>query len=323
MSFLENLDYIPGFTSRIDNKEFLNTEKDLKIMQVNLGNLCNLACKHCHVEASPKGENIMTLDTMKDCLEVFKNNNFSTIDITGGAPEMNPNFQWFVREMRKVADKVIVRTNLVILLEEKYKHLPEFYRDNKVEVVCSLPYYSEKDTDRQRGNGVFDKSIKALQILNSLGYGINLDLILNLVYNPGGAFLPPPQGSMEVEYKTKLKTRYGISFNNLFTITNNPVGRFGEFLNRSGNLETYMKKLSVSFNSLTVEGMMCRNQLSIGFDGALYDCDFNQTINMTVKGDNNISDLKGKVLEKRKISFGNHCYACTAGSGSSCGGSTT
>ncbi|HDK7167742.1 TPA: arsenosugar biosynthesis radical SAM protein ArsS [Clostridium botulinum] len=322
-NYLEKLDCIPSFESKVTNKDFCKTNKSLIIMQINIGKLCNLACKHCHVEAGPSRTEIMNLETMKDCLQVFKENNFSILDITGGAPEMNPNFEWLVKEAIKIGAKVIVRSNLVILREEKYKHLLEFYADNKVEVVCSLPYYSAKDADRQRGDGVFNESINILKKLNKLGYGKDESLVLNLVYNPGGAFLPPPQESLELEYKQKLKKEYEITFNNLFTITNNPVGRFGAFLKRSNNLEGYMERLSNNFNSSTVENMMCRNQLSIAWDGKLYDCDFNQTLGWTVNGKNHISMLKGNPIEKRQISLGNHCYACTAGSGSSCGGSTT
>ncbi|EPY2307883.1 arsenosugar biosynthesis radical SAM (seleno)protein ArsS [Clostridium sporogenes] len=322
-NYLEKLDCIPSFESKVTNKDFCKTNKSLIIMQINIGKLCNLTCKHCHVEAGPSRTEIMNLETMKDCLQVFKENNFSILDITGGAPEMNPNFEWLVKEAIKIGAKVIVRSNLVILREEKYKHLLEFYAENKVEVVCSLPYYSAKDADRQRGDGVFNESINILKKLNKLGYGKDESLVLNLVYNPGGAFLPPPQESLELEYKQKLKKEYEITFNNLFTITNNPVGRFGAFLKRSNNLEGYMERLSNNFNSSTVENMMCRNQLSIAWDGKLYDCDFNQTLGWTVNGKNHISILKGNPIEKRQISLGNHCYACTAGSGSSCGGSTT
>lgn len=321
-SFLEDLDYIPRFVTRIDNKELCNSRESLKTMQINVGNLCNLSCKHCHVEAGPHGENIMDLDTINDCLEVFKSNDFSIMDITGGAPEMNPNFEYLVENASKIASKVIVRTNLVILSEARYSHLLEVYKSNKVEVVCSLPYYSKSDNDRQRGHGVFDKSIEILQKLNSLGYGKGPELVLNLVYNPGGAFLPPSQNDITGEYKRRLMDNYSVVFNNVFTITNNPVGRFGLFLKNTNNLEGYMKKLSSSFNAQTVEGMMCRDQVSVAWDGSLYDCDFNQTINLKIKGENHIKSFRSKPLEKREIVLGNHCYACTAGSGSSCGGTT-
>lgn len=313
---------IPAFSTKIDNKDFSLTKDKLEIMQINVGKLCNLSCKHCHVSAGPNRKEIMSLSTMKDCLQVFKENNFTILDITGGAPEMNPNFKWLVKEACNLNAKVIVRTNLVILAKEGYTDLPEFYAKNKVEVVSSLPYYTEKNTDKQRGDGIFNTSISMLQKLNSLGYGMKDDLILNLVYNPGGAFLPPPQTAMENEYKKNLKNKYNIDFNNLFTITNNPVGRFLSFLEKSNNTKGYMERLYNSFNTSTLRSMMCRNQLSISWDGQLYDCDFNQALDLKVNGISSIEDLKGKKIDKRQIKFKNHCYACTAGSGSSCGGST-
>lgn len=313
---------IPAFSTKIDNKDFSLTKDKLEIMQINVGKLCNLSCKHCHVSAGPNRKEIMSLSTMKDCLQVFKENNFTILDITGGAPEMNPNFKWLVKEACNLNAKVIVRTNLVILAKEGYTDLPEFYAKNKVEVVSSLPYYTEKNTDKQRGDGIFNTSISMLQKLNSLGYGMKDDLILNLVYNPGGAFLPPPQTAMENEYKKNLKNKYNINFNNLFTITNNPVGRFLSFLEKSNNTKAYMERLYNSFNTSTLRSMMCRNQLSISWDGHLYDCDFNQALDLKVNGISSIEDLKGKKIDKRQIKFKNHCYACTAGSGSSCGGST-
>ncbi|MBU3197089.1 arsenosugar biosynthesis radical SAM (seleno)protein ArsS [Clostridium algidicarnis] len=313
---------IPEFSTKIDNKDFSLTKDKLEIMQINVGKLCNLSCKHCHVSAGPNRKEIMSLSTMKDCLQVFKENNFTILDITGGAPEMNPNFKWLVKEACNLDAKVIIRTNLVILAKEGYTDLPEFYAKNKVEVVSSLPYYTEKNTDKQRGDGIFNTSISMLQKLNSLGYGMKDDLILNLVYNPCGAFLPPPQTAMENEYKKNLKNKYNIDFNNLFTITNNPVGRFLSFLEKSNNTKAYMERLYNSFNTSTLRSMMCRNQLSISWDGQLYDCDFNQALDLKVNGISSIEDLKGKKIDKRKIKFKNHCYACTAGSGSSCGGST-
>ncbi|MBU3209723.1 arsenosugar biosynthesis radical SAM protein ArsS [Clostridium algidicarnis] len=313
---------IPEFSTKIDNKDFSLTKDKLEIMQINVGKLCNLSCKHCHVSAGPNRKEIMSLSTMKDCLQVFKENNFTILDITGGAPEMNPNFKWLVKEACNLDAKVIIRTNLVILAKEGYTDLPEFYAKNKVEVVSSLPYYTEKNTDKQRGDGIFNTSISMLQKLNSLGYGMKDDLILNLVYNPCGAFLPPPQTAMENEYKKNLKNKYNIDFNNLFTITNNPVGRFLSFLEKSNNTKTYMERLYNSFNTSTLRSMMCRNQLSVSWDGQLYDCDFNQALDLKVNGISSIEDLKGKKIDKRKIKFKNHCYACTAGSGSSCGGST-
>jgi radical SAM/Cys-rich protein len=321
-NLVDNLEYIQKFTDRVENKELLYTKGNLSTMQLNIGKLCNLACKHCHVEAGPNRTELMTLETMKDCIDVFEENNFSVLDITGGAPEMNPNLKYLIESARKLGSKIMVRSNLVVLDDPKYADLMEFFASHQVEIVCSLPYYTKSDTDRQRGEGVYEDSISILKKLNELGYGIKDDLVLNLVYNPGGAFLPPPQEAIEREYKVKLDKDWGIKFNSLFSITNNPIGRFGIFLERTKNLQGYMQRLSDSFNSGTVESMMCRDQISIGYDGKLYDCDFNQTLELTTEGINNIVDLKGKKLEIRKISVGNHCYACTAGSGSSCGGTT-
>lgn len=321
-SKIENVTSIPQFQTCIENEELSYTLKSLGILQINVGNLCNLTCKHCHVNAGPNSKNIMGKNVMQACLNVYENWKFETIDITGGAPEMNPNIRWFIKEASKISNHIILRTNLVILENEEYKDIMTILKDNKVEIVCSLPYYRAKETDKQRGEGVFEASIRVLKQLNDLGYGKEEDLVLNMVYNPNGAFFPPSQESMEMEYKTKLMEDYGISFNNLFTITNNPNGRFAEFLDRSGNLETYLGKLYTSFNKATLETMMCRNQLSVGWDGKLYDCDFNQAAKLQVVEQKSIFDIVNKPYEKRKISFGKHCYACTAGSGSSCGGTT-
>lgn len=322
INYLEELTQIPDFESCIKDEEIKMTLPSLDVMQINLGHLCNLACKHCHVEAGPLRTEIMTKEVMEACLKVFVEQGFKTIDITGGAPEMNPNFQWLVKEAKKICDHVIVRTNLTILLEEKYQHLPEFYAEHKVELACSLPYYRPKDVNRQRGQGVFEDSITVLKILNKLGYGTNPDLVLNLIYNPGGAFLPPEQKAIEKDYKAKLGADYGITFNHMFTIANNPIGRFAGFLHRTGNLEGYMEKLYGAFNERTLETMMCRNQLSVSWDGSLYDCDFNQGADLPITTKENIFDLVGKPYKKRTIQFGKHCYACTAGQGSSCAGAT-
>lgn len=319
---LNSLDGVSYFEENISDEDVKKTEKILQTLQVNIGKKCNLACKHCHVQAGPNRGELMSKDIMKDCLVVFKEQGFSILDITGGAPEMNLELMWFIEEATKIAKKVIIRTNLTILKEEGYKHLPEFYAKHKVELVCSLPYYTAKDTNRQRGEGVFEDCIDVLQKLNEIGYGRNPELILNMVYNPGGAFLPAPQASLEEQYKIKLKNQFDIDFNQLFTITNNPIGRFGGFLKRSNNLERYMDRLCSAFNPSALKGMMCRTQLSVSWDGSLYDCDFNQAVDLKVEGENSISMLKGKELSQRKIKFGNHCYACTAGAGSSCGGTT-
>ena len=308
-----------SFAERIKNPELKRTVSELNTLQVNVGRLCNLSCKHCHMEAGPNRTEIMSREIMEHVLRILKH--FKVLDITGGAPEMNINFKWLVSEAVKLGVHVIVRSNLVILTEPDYEDFLKFYADNKIEVAASLPYYTERDCDRQRGSGVFKKVIAVLKRLNALGYGRNDDLILDLVYNPGGAFLPPDQAELEREYKARLKAEYDIDFTRLFAIANNPIGRFGEFLRRSGNFERYMQRLQDAFNPAALEGMMCRYQLSVAWDGSLYDCDFNQAIDLKVNGVNNIKDL-GDKLECRDIAFGEHCYACTAGAGSSCGGAT-
>jgi radical SAM/Cys-rich protein len=289
-------------------------------MQANIGKKCNLACKHCHIEAGPDRTELMSGDVMRACLDAFEKQGFKTLDITGGAPELNPDFQWFVREAAGRSIHVIVRTNLAILSDGAFESLPEFYARNKAELAGSLPYYTERDTDRQRGEGVFAASIAGLRRLNGLGYGSDPELVLNLVYNPGGAFLPPNQNSLAVEYRKKLSGLYGITFNNLYTIANNPIGRFGDFLERSGNLAGYMNRLVSAFNPAAVENMMCRNQISVDWDGTLYDCDFNLALGLKAGIPSRIQDLPE--MRGRRIAFGNHCYACTAGAGSSCGGAT-
>lgn len=319
--YLNKLTQIPDFESYITDASFKQTLPDLDVMQINLGRLCNLSCKHCHMEAGPTRTETMSRGIMEACLKVYREQGFKVIDITGGAPEMNQHFEWFVEESVKVSDRVIVRTNLVILRDKKYRHLPQFYADRKIELTCSLPYYQAKDTNRQRGDGVFEKSIQVIKELNNLGYGENPDLILNFVYNPGGAFFPPQERAMEKEYKSKLSTEHGIVFNQLFTMMNNPVGRFASFLEKSGNLESYMGKLVRAYNCDTLEKMMCRNQLSVAWDGRLYDCDFNQATEIPIQTQQTIHDLIGKPAERRQIQFGKNCFACTAGQGSSCGGS--
>ena len=318
MNRLENLEGITPFRKKVVHKEWLKTNKELSTIQINVGNLCNMMCKHCHVEAGPNGKDIMPKDVMEACLEIARNNpSIKVIDITGGAPEMNPNFEWFMSEAVNIAEKVIVRSNITILQEEGYRHLPEKFAENKIEVVASLPYYSERDCDRQRGKGSFKKIIAGLQELNELGYGSSEDLVLNLVYNPGGAFLPPSQEEITRQYKIKLLKDYGIVFNSVFNILNNPIGRFGAFLERSGNLLPYMNKLENAYNEAAVENMMCRDQISVGWDGKVYDCDFNQAENLEIEGKKNIFDLCGEGLCQRNIMTGNHCYACCAGEGSS------
>lgn len=318
---LNQLAQIETFESRIDEAYKLSGES-LDVLQINVGRLCNLACRHCHVEAGPERREIMGREVLSACLKVCREQKVKTVDITGGAPEMNPNFQWFVGELCKICSHVIVRSNLVILTEEGYEHLPEFFATHKIEVAASLPYYREKEMDRVRGNGSFTASIKVLQRLNLLGYGKGKGLVLSLVYNPAGAFFPPAQSALEKEYKAKLLSDYGIVFDHLLTITNNPTGRFFNFLVRSDNLEDYMNKLYSAFNRATLHRLMCRYQLSVGYDGRLYDCDFNQAAGLPVSTGESIFDLAEGSYRSRRLCFGNHCYGCTAGQGSSCGGAT-
>ena len=261
---------------------------------------------------------------MQQCIDVLKvNPQLKIVDITGGAPELNVNFRWFAAEIKKLDIHVIVRCNLTIIVaNKKYYDLPAFYKQHNLEVVSSLPFYTQDRTDRQRGNGVFEDSIKALKMLNAVGYGKNeTGLILNLVYNPAGAFLPPSQQSLEREYKQALMERYDIEFNNLFAITNLPISRFLDYLLQSGNYESYMEKLVNAYNPVAAANVMCRNTISIGWDGYLYDCDFNQMLELKVNcSSRHINEFNIMQLNGREIVIGQHCYGCTAGAGSSCGG---
>lgn len=296
----------------------------IEIFQVNLGKMCNQTCQHCHVDAGPDRKEIMTRETMQQCLDALAKTNIPTVDLTGGAPEMNPDFRWFVEEIKKLNRHVIVRCNLTIILaNKKYLDLPEFYKRHHVEVISSLPFYNKSRTDRQRGEGVFDISMRALHMLNEAGYGKeNTGLVLNLVYNPAGAFLPPSQEQLENEYKEELMEHFGVVFNHLFVITNMPISRYLDYLLVSGNYDGYMQKLVNVFNPAAALGVMCRNTLSIGWDGYLYDCDFNQMLALKVaaKNSRHISQFDEEALNNREIVLGQHCYGCTAGAGSSCGG---
>ncbi len=296
------------------------------VLQVNLGKMCNQVCKHCHVDAGPDRKEIMTKETMQQCLDVLASTDIPVVDLTGGAPEMNPHFRWFVEEISALGRKVMVRCNLTIILANpKYHDLPEFFKKHQVEVVSSLPAVTALRTDAQRGKGVFDKSIKALQMLNAVGYGQEgTGLKLNLVYNPSGAFMSGSQEALEKEFKSRLSSRFDIIFNQLYAITNLPVSRFLEFLVESGNYDAYMDGLIEAFNPAAAEGVMCRNTISVGWDGYLYDCDFNQMLDLkvAVKNGVHIKDYNAIALNEREIVLGQHCYGCTAGAGSSCGGQT-
>ena len=287
-------------------------------LQVNVGKLCNQACKHCHVDASPKRTEIMPREIVDACLKVLRDFRIPTLDITGGAPEMIPDFRYFVTEAKKTGAKIIVRHNLTVMFEENQTDLPEFFTANECEVVCSLPYFLQTQTDAQRGAGVFDKSIEGLKRLNAVGYGVDEKLILNLVYNPVGAFLPPEQAAIEADFRRELKTRYDIVFNNLFTITNMPIARYLDWLRRSGNEKSYMQKLVAAFNPATIDGLMCRNLISVDWRGRLFDCDFNQMLELGNGG--TIFNFDFERLKNRQIIMANHCFGCTAGAGSSCGG---
>ncbi len=300
---------------------------ELSIFQVNVGKMCNQVCRHCHVDAGPDRKEIMTRETMEQCLAALRNNpSIATVDLTGGAPELNPNFRWFVEQIKALGRHIIVRCNLTIILANKrFNDLPDFFKLNKVEVVSSLPFYSRDRTDRQRGDGVFEHSITALQMLNKVGYGMpGSGLILNLVYNPAGAFLPPDQTALQAEYKLALQKDFGISFNELYTITNLPISRYLDYLLNSGNYEKYMEKLIGAFNPAAAANVMCRNTISVGWDGSLYDCDFNQMLDLKVAADvRHVSHFNAYQLTERNIIVSQHCYGCTAGAGSSCGGAVT
>jgi len=295
----------------------------IEVLQVNVGKLCNQTCAHCHVDAGPDRTESMTRDTAERVVEVLRRHPIPKLDITGGAPELNPSFRYLVEEARALGRHVIDRCNLTVLLIRSQADLAEFLARHRVEIIASLPSFRSAGTNAQRGDGVFEKSLEALRRLNALGYGREPGLSLSLVHNPVGAFLPGNQVSLERDYKRELMSRHGIVFNHLYTITNMPISRFLEFLERSGNLERYLDLLVTSFNPGAVAGVMCRTYLSVGWDGTLYDCDFNQMLDLPVGngGPRTLGDLlaSGRDL-RRTIVTARHCYGCTAGAGSSCGG---
>jgi len=298
------------------------TSECIQTFQVNMGRRCNQSCRHCHVDAGPQRSEVMSRETMEMCLEVLNREKYPTVDITGGAPEMNHHYKWFVMRCVDLGCHVKTRTNLTILLDDGYEDIAEFLAENRVEVIASLPCYLPDNVERQRGKGTFSKSIEALKKLNSLGYGIDGGLVLNLVFNPSGAFFPPAQHAIEADFRRELQKRYGVTFTNLFTITNMPLGRFLKFLKDSGNLEEYSRRLQEAHNPSAAEKVMCRHTLSVGWDGSLYDCDFNLTLDL--KCDHgapvHLKDFDRDSLNKRRIVTGFHCYGCTAGAGSSCTG---
>jgi len=316
------------FINILKKHDFKNSDclsrNGVTTLQVNMGNLCNQNCFHCHVEASPKGEKIMSKDVINDILSFLSRHKIHTLDITGGAPEMNPHFQYFVKKARILAEELIVRTNLTILTENSKKDFPFFYKENNVHLICSMPCYLEKNVDSQRGNKVFKKSIEALKILNKAGYAKNNKTILDLVYNPVGPNLPPNQKELEKNYKKVLRDEYGIKFDKLITITNVAIKRFRNYLEDRGEYAEYQKLLKNNFNPDVLESIMCKTFLSVGFDGKLYDCDFNQALGLKLTNKDgsilNIKNLNPDDLIGRDIILGEHCLSCTAGSGSSCRG---
>ena len=300
------------------------SRRAVDVLQINMGRYCNLACIHCHVESGPTRTEMMSRETVDAVLRFLASSNILTLDITGGAPELNPNFDYLVESAIGLGRHVMDRCNLTVIFEPKKDYLPEFFKRHRVELICSLPCYSEENVDRQRGKGTFELSIRALQIFNELGYGREKGLDLNLVYNPVGPHLPPPQEKLEQDYKKILKEQFGIVFNQLYCLTNMPITRYATHLKLRGEYESYMNLLESSFNSSTLEGVMCRNLISVGWEGLVYDCDFNQMLDLPVTDNNgnrlNIASLTIEQVAQRKIIIGDHCYACTAGAGSSCGG---
>lgn len=296
----------------------------LDVLQLNLGKMCNQTCRHCHVDAGPDRKEVMSRETLEQCLAALDGSDVRTVDLTGGAPEMNPHFRWLVEQLRARGRHVMVRCNLTILETGPHRDLVDFYARHRVEVVSSLPHYRALSTDRQRGDGVFERSIAALKRLNAVGYGDGESgLRLVLVTNPVGAFLPASQASLEAEWKRELKRNHGIVFDALFAITNMPISRYLEWLQLSGNLEAYLERLVAAFNPQAARGVMCRNTLSVGWDGQLYDCDFNQMLALDVNAPvRHIRAFDAAALARREIVVRRHCFGCTAGAGSSCGGAT-
>ena len=295
----------------------------VSVLQINVGKRCNQTCRHCHVDAGPDRTEVMPPDVVDACLRFFETSAIPTLDITGGAPELHPSFRDIVRRARSLGRHVMDRCNLTITRLPSYADLPEFLAEHRVEVVASLPSFAARQTDAQRGSGVFDESIAALRRFNELGYGVDgTGLLLNLVTNPVGAFLPGAQHALEADWKRELHRRFGITFTRLYTITNMPISRYLQYLIDSGNLQGYMDKLVAAFNPAAVDGLMCRSTLSVGWDGRLYDCDFNQMIDLGTAADapQSIFNATVDALASRRIVVGRHCFGCTAGAGSSCGG---
>jgi len=323
---------LPSFKETLTRRNLDLAPVSVETLQVNVTRLCNQACHHCHVDASPKRTEQMNRATVDRCLEILaKHPSITKLDLTGGAPELNPHFDYFVMSARALGKHVMVRHNLTVTIDgnpqtgESKRYLPEFFAQHQVEVISSLPYYQEFFTDKQRGNGVFKKSVESLRRLNELGYGKpDSGLELNLVYNPVGAFLPAPQAELERQYKKELEAKFGVVFNHLFTITNMPINRFKKDLERLGAYDEYLTRLINAFNPTAAEGVMCRSLISVGYDGRLFDCDFNQMLDLELAeaSGRTIFDFDLDLLLNRQIIVDQHCYGCAAGAGSSCGGAT-
>jgi radical SAM/Cys-rich protein len=322
------------FEALLTQRGLALTPQSISTLQVNITRLCNQVCRHCHVDASPTRTEALSREGVERCIALLAAYpEMRTLDITGGAPELHPDFAWMVKQARALGRQVLVRHNLTVSFDPhpqtgaSMAHLPDFFAEQGCELVCSLPYYQAYFTDAQRGRGVFDKSIEGLQRLNALGYGQpGSNLVLNLVYNPAGPYLPAAQETLQADYQHELKARFGIVFNQLFTITNMPIHRFALHLHKQGQFEAYMDKLLAAFNPQAAEGVMCRSLISVGYDGRLYDCDFNQQIELAAEMAGNdrpsIYNFDLAALMQRRIRFGPHCLGCTAGAGSSCGGAT-
>lgn len=325
---LERLDalQVPAFADRLAEEGLMPLRRSrIEIFQINVGKLCNMTCRHCHVDAGPdRTDAMMDRATAEACLEALDRTEAHTVDLTGGAPELNPQFEFLVEESVRRSKHVIDRCNLTVLLTRRHGHLPEWLAERGVEVVCSLPHYGAMNTDAQRGDGTFEKSIAALRRLNDVGYGQgDPKRRLTLMSNPAGAYLGGDQSRMERDWKRELDRRYGIQFDRLFVLNNMPISRYLEWLEESGNLEAYMERLLHAFNPGTVQGLMCRNTISISWDGFVYDCDFNQMLDMKVERAMHIRDFNPRRFEEVPVRTARHCYGCTAGSGSSCGGATS
>ena len=326
LNYLKNTAVLP-FKQRLELSGLHPLESaGISTLQVNVGNNCSLSCSHCHVGAGPDRAEIMDRHTMSRCLDALAIAGITTLDITGGSPEFNPDLPFLIEEASRMGKQVIVRTNLAVLELDDFAYLADFYANNKVWLIASLPCYTEENTDRQRGPGTFKSVIRVLSRMNNLGYGLEGSrLTVDLAYNPGGPYLPPCQYALEEEFRSVLTSEYGVSFNRLYTLTNMPIGRFLDVLLNTDNFEPYLKLLSNAFNPSAVENVMCRNQISVGWDGQLYDCDFNQALGLkcTPASPGGIAGFDYESMKKRRVIIGNHCYACTAGAGSSCKGICT